>query len=176
LKPEQFQRARRLFDEAMTQATGRRAAYLLEACPDDPEVRAEVERLLEQETAVSAGAVHGSVVRALAEALEPGSVVSHYRLEEKLGVGGMGDVYRAHDLALGRPAAVKVLGSRLTGPYRDRLLAEAKLSARLQHPGIATFFEGGETDDGVAFLAMEYVRGETLRARLQRGPTPTPAR
>ena len=102
-----------------------------------------------------------------------GRVLSHYRIEKPLGAGGMGEVFLARDLALGRAAAVKVLSSALTAEARARLFREAAACARLQHPAIATFYESGESD-GVAFLAMEYVAGETLRDRLRRGPLPFP--
>ncbi|MFY9552047.1 MAG: protein kinase [Thermoanaerobaculia bacterium] len=102
-----------------------------------------------------------------------GRTLSHYRIEKRLGAGGMGEVFLAHDLALGRVAAVKVLSSSLTPDARARLFREAQACARLQHPAIATFFEAGEAD-GVAFLAMEFVAGETLRDRLRRGPLPFP--
>ena len=85
----------------------------------------------------------------------------------------MGEVFLARDLALGRAAAVKVLSSALTAEARARLFREAAACARLQHPAIATFYESGDSD-GVAFLAMEYVAGETLRDRLRRGPLPFP--
>ena len=83
----------------------------------------------------------------------------------------MGEVFLARDLALGRAAAIKVLSSSMAADARARLFREAEASARLQHPAIATFYEAGE-DDGIAFLAMEYVEGETLRDRLRRGPLP----
>ena len=100
-----------------------------------------------------------------------GQTLSHYLIEETLGAGGMGVVYLARDLALGRRAALKVVGDGLDGEFRERLLREALACARLQHPAIATFYESGDTDRG-AFIAMEYVRGRTLRARLGRGPLP----
>ena len=100
-----------------------------------------------------------------------GRILSHYRIEKPLGAGGMGEVFLARDLALGRMAAVKVLSSDLSPDARDRLFREAEASARLQHPAIATFYESGESN-GTAFLAMEYVDGETLRDRLRRGPLP----
>ncbi len=102
-----------------------------------------------------------------------GKTLSHYLIERRLGAGGMGEVFLARDLALGRPAAVKVLASSLTDAARARLFREAEACARLQHPAIATFFESGESD-GVAFLAMEFVAGETLRDRLRRGALPFP--
>jgi serine/threonine protein kinase len=100
-----------------------------------------------------------------------GRTLSHYLIEQRLGAGGMGTVYLARDLALGRPAAVKVVTDVLDDSLRQRLLREADASARLQHPAIATFYESGEADD-VAFIAMEYVRGRTLRERLGGGPLP----
>jgi serine/threonine-protein kinase len=83
----------------------------------------------------------------------------------------MGEVHLARDLALGRHAAIKILPADFDSAHRSRLLEEARISARLQHPAIATFFEAGE-HDGTAFIAMEYVTGETLRDRLRRGPLP----
>jgi serine/threonine protein kinase/Tfp pilus assembly protein PilF len=83
----------------------------------------------------------------------------------------MGEVYLARDLALGRPSALKVLPEDLDAALKPRLLREAEASARLQHPAIATFYEAGESD-GVAFIAMEFVSGQTLRERLMDGPLP----
>jgi len=100
-----------------------------------------------------------------------GRTLSHYRIEDRLGAGGMGVVYLARDLALGREVALKVLPEGFAADLRERLMREARASARLQHPCIATFHEAGE-DDGVAWLAIEYVRGETLRRRLAGGPVP----
>ena len=102
-----------------------------------------------------------------------GQRLSHYLVEKRLGAGGMGEVFLARDLALGRPAALKVIAPSLSGELRARLLREAEACARLEHPAIATFYEAGEAD-GVAFLAMEFVPGETLRDRLRRGPLTVP--
>jgi serine/threonine-protein kinase len=100
-----------------------------------------------------------------------GRKVSHYRVERRLGAGGMGEVYLARDLALGREAALKLLPEGFAPELRARLLHEARASARLQHPGIATFYESGEAE-GAAFIAMEYVPGLTLREHLQSGALP----
>jgi eukaryotic-like serine/threonine-protein kinase len=97
-----------------------------------------------------------------------GQVVSHYRLEEWLGAGGMGVVYRARDIALGREAALKLLRRESTPDLQERLRNEAIACARLQHPAIATFFESGESQ-GRAFIAMEYVAGATVRSLLANG-------
>ena len=98
----------------------------------------------------------------------PCSKIAHYRIEERLGSGGMGDVFRAWDLALDRPAAVKVIRPGLDPSFTRRLLREVDAAARLQHPGIATFFEGGE-ESGCTYFAMELVNGITLRERLNTG-------
>ncbi|HZI89567.1 MAG TPA: protein kinase [Candidatus Polarisedimenticolia bacterium] len=100
-----------------------------------------------------------------------GRRISHYLVEERLGAGGMGEVVRARDLALGRTVALKLLPQGFTPALKARLLAEAEHSSRLQHPGIATFYESGEAE-GVAFIAMEYVCGRTLRDRLREGALP----
>jgi serine/threonine protein kinase/tetratricopeptide (TPR) repeat protein len=98
-----------------------------------------------------------------------GTKLSHYLIERRLGAGGMGEVYLAQDLALARPAALKILRPDIAGALEPRLAREAETFARLQHPWIATFFEAG-TDRETPFLAMEYVPGRTLRERLADGP------
>ena len=109
-----------------------------------------------------------------AQAAEGGDqwIVGHYRVEEQLGVGGMGKVYRAHDLALGRDCALKLLTNRFSPTLRARMVLEARTCARLQHPGIASFYEAGEHGDE-SFIALELVPGQTLRQRLRQGPLAT---
>ncbi len=105
--------------------------------------------------------------------LKPGQTLSHYRLEEMIGKGGMGEVWRATDTRLDREVAVKVLPEILTrdSSRLDRFAREAKLLASLNHPGIATIHDVDE-HDGVRFLVMELVRGDDLAQRLQRGAMP----
>jgi serine/threonine protein kinase/tetratricopeptide (TPR) repeat protein len=102
-----------------------------------------------------------------------GTTVSHYRITEKLGEGGMGVVYRAEDLTLERPVALKFLSPMVTGADRDRarFVHEAKAAAALNHPNICTIYEIGE-DAGRTFIAMEYLEGEDLRARMRVAPLP----
>ena len=104
---------------------------------------------------------------------EIGQTISHYRIIEKLGVGGMGEVYRAEDTNLNRQVAIKVLPEMFSGdPERlARFEREAKLLASLNHPNIAAIY-GFEQADGKRFLVMELVEGETLAQRIAKEPLP----
>jgi serine/threonine protein kinase/tetratricopeptide (TPR) repeat protein len=93
-----------------------------------------------------------------------GRTVSHYRILEQLGEGGMGVVYLAEDILLGRRVAIKTLHSR-TGhdpQFRARFLREARAVSTLSHPHIATIYDYGETEDGEPYIVMELIKGETL--------------
>ena len=101
-----------------------------------------------------------------------GTTVGHYEIAARLGEGGMGVVYRALDLRLQRPVALKLLHARTPNDLRakQRLLVEARAAAALDHPNICTIYEVGETADQSAFIAMAFYPGETLEQMLQRGP------
>jgi len=100
-----------------------------------------------------------------------GSTISHYKILEKLGEGGMGVVYLAEDTKLGRRVALKLLPADWTRnpDSRTRFLHEAQTAAALNHPNVCTIHEVDEAD-GQVFLAMEHIEGENLRKRLTRGP------
>jgi len=102
-----------------------------------------------------------------------GTSLSHYRITEKLGQGGMGEVYRAEDTVLGRQVAIKVLPDIFAGdPERlARFEREAKLLASLNHPNIAAI-HGLEAHEGTRFLVLELVEGQTLSERLKKGRIP----
>lgn len=95
--------------------------------------------------------------------------ISHYRVIEKIGAGGMGEVYLAENTKLDRRVALKILPTEVASnqEWRRRFVQEAKATAVLNHPNIAHVYEIGE-EDGVHFIAMEYVDGETLRQILSR--------
>lgn len=105
-------------------------------------------------------------------AVETGRRISHYQVEELLGSGGMGDVYRATDLRLGRHVALKFLRPLADPALRQRILREAQAASSLDHPNICTIFEVDETPEGDVFIAMAFYQGETLDRVLVRGPLP----
>lgn len=102
-----------------------------------------------------------------------GTTVQHYRIGERLGAGGMGEVYRAEDTRLGRPVALKFLPPALKSDpeSRARLLNEARAASLLRSPNIAVTYDIGE-DAGTDFIVMEFVEGELLSARVAQGPVP----
>lgn len=95
-----------------------------------------------------------------------GQTISHYRIIEKLGEGGMGVVYLAEDTHLARRVAIKFLSS-LDAPYRARFLREARAVSALSHPNIAAVYDYGETEDGQPYIVMELIRGATLGRLLE---------
>ena len=99
-----------------------------------------------------------------------GNTLGHYKVIEKLGSGGMGDVYIAEDLTLGRKVALKVLPSDLANDpdRRDRFVREARAVAALSHPNVLAIHDFGE-DRGIAFAVTELLEGQTLRRRLDEG-------
>ena len=101
-----------------------------------------------------------------------GKVVSHYKILEKLGEGGMGVVYKAEDTRLKRTVALKLLPPELTRDTeaKERFTHEAQAASSLQHNNVCVVFDVDQTDDGQMFIAMEYLEGETLKKKIERGP------
>ena len=179
-----------LYLAALEQPTNRREAFLCEATAGDVALRHEVESLLAQtapaESSVDPLVWHfgshasreeqmQSADSTLSRIPDPivGTTVSHYRVLQKVGAGGMGVVYRARDERLDRDVALKVLPpSRLANDTaRKRFRKEAMALARLNHPHIGTIYEFDQ-EEGLDFLVMEYVPGQTLGYRLTSGPLP----
>ncbi|HEY7698645.1 MAG TPA: serine/threonine-protein kinase, partial [Vicinamibacteria bacterium] len=184
---ERWERVKGLVDRALEKGPSERDRFLREACAGDESLRAEVESLLgyERESVPERGPP-GSIEptrevpsrpSAAPRAVDlpygrfsPGTILaSRYRIIERVGQGGMGEVYRADDLTLDQPVALKFLPeelSRNTGAL-GRFRGEVRIARQISHPNLCRVYDIGEAD-GLHFLSMEYIRGEDLRSLLRR--------
>ncbi len=162
-----WKRVKSLFEAAMDEAPEDRPGFLDRACADNSSLRAEVESLVEShETAgdfLAEPVVRWPSAVEQRPLVEIGQTLGHYRLEEKLGQGGMGVVYRALDTHLDRRVAIKVLPMLFLADRerKKRFIQEAKAASALNHPNVVTIHDISESD-GIDFIAMEYVEGEPL--------------
>src|SRR5262245_39961929 len=103
----------------------------------------------------------------------PGTKLGPYEILSPLGAGGMGEVYRAKDTRLGRTVAVKVLSSNISSSpeFQQRFEREARLISSLSHPHICALYDVGH-QDGIDYVVMEFLEGETLAERLKKGKLP----
>ena len=184
MTPESWQQVKRLFDAALQQDPASRDRFLSQTCGGNSEVKKEVEKLLaahEQAgsfmavTAIRSGAPTEAPDSALKADAFVGGVLSHYRIEARLGSGGMGLVYRATDLKLDRAVAIKVLSRALSTSEdaKARFLREARAASALDHPNIGVVHELGE-HGGELFIAMALYEGESLKEKLEKGAVPIP--
>jgi eukaryotic-like serine/threonine-protein kinase len=180
LTPEQWRRLSGLFQAALERPSDERFRFLDENCAGEDE-RREVEALLAQHE-LDPEFLEREIVEAwhrLDLAHETRSLVGrrirHYELRTEIGRGGMGVVYLAEDLRLGRRVAVKVLPPEFARDpqRRQRLVREARAAAAVVHPNVATVF-GLEEEGDELCVVSEFVDGETLRAEIDRGPLPRP--
>jgi serine/threonine protein kinase len=103
--------------------------------------------------------------------LPPGTRLGPYVIDRPIGAGGMGEVYRARDSRLDRTVAIKIIPTSIGVDVRQRFEREARAISSLSHPHVCPLFDVGEHED-VEFLVMEYLDGETLAARVKKGPLP----
>jgi serine/threonine-protein kinase len=162
-----------LCQEALAREGSERDAFLADACAGDRELRRAVEELLAGQ--VDTGGFLNDPAWSPPERLPAGARLGPYEIESFIGAGGMGVVYKARDTRLDRTVAIKVLApaGASTVERLARFEREARTIAGLNHPHICTLHDVG-THDGSMFLVMEYIAGETLAARLRRGPLPLP--
>src|SRR5437773_7026488 len=184
MKPERWQQLDTLFHSVLERQPENRAAFLEEACSGDELLRKQVEALLvahekagsfieNQAFEVEAQALAVQEAKPKSESIV-GQAIAHYRIIELLGAGGMGDVYLAQDVKLGRQVALKVLPAQLTedGERLRRFEQEARAASALNHPNILTIYEIGHADS-VRYIATEFIDGLTLREHLASKPIKT---
>jgi len=171
---DRWQRVKDVFADVIAVSPGDRERVLNAACGDDLPLRHEVEALLsshDQAGSLFERPLTPGVLAELATGgdgpgpLEPGARLGPYQVVDRLGAGGMGEVYRAHDTRLHRDIALKVLPASLVADpvLRERFVLEARAASALEHPHIGVIHDIGEIG-GVTFIAMELIRGESLAA------------
>ncbi len=168
MDPGRWQKIRKLFQEASELPEDARERHLREACGEDRALADEVRRLLahadEPEDEIS-GIVSGAAARASAGGRRRDELIGHYRIVEIIGEGGMGKVYLAEraDAQYRQKVAIKIVGRHVaTSHIIERFRSERQILANLDHPHIARLLDGGETEDGLPYLVMEYVEGRSI--------------
>jgi len=179
---ERFEEIDRVLEAALKIEPEARDDFLKQACAGDDELRREVELLLSQgeraeKLEVPAIAYVAEELVGRADALRPGDKISHYRIEARIGRGGMGEVYLARDEQLPRQVAIKILPPEFSAqPERVRRFEqEARAVSALNHPNIITIFETAQTGHD-HFIVTEFVEGRTLREMLTDEETKLPRR
>lgn len=181
MSTDRWDQLERFLDEALALPPAERPAFI--AAIEDEALRAEVASLLDHANSAPAyferlGGIAAALMPTTPDPLEPDQTIGAYIVEEKLGSGGMGVVYRARDPRLGRRVALKLLPPHLSADpdATARLVREAQAASALDHPNLCTIYEVGEHDGGAeepqVFIAMACYEGETLRDKIERGPLP----
>ena len=179
MNPERWEEINRLYHAVLEVEERERATFLEKACSADAELRREVDTLLAYDQQ-GQQLMDRSALQLTAEKLaaEPVSLVGRklgpYQIQGVLGVGGMGEVYKAKDTRLNRTVAIKVLPRYQSerADVRRRFEREARAIAGIDHPHICSLYDIGRENE-IDFLVMEYLEGETLSKRLKKGPLPT---
>ncbi len=171
MRDDRFSDVERIAQSALERPDAERRAFVEDACAGDVDLRDEVLSLVSHE--ISADKLLGTPAIPSHTPLKKGHQLGPYQIEELLGAGGMGEVYRASDTRLPRDVAIKILPPHFASdPYRlGRFIAEAQTIAAVNDSRICTLYDIGE-EDGIRFLVMELVKGETLASKLLSGPLP----
>jgi serine/threonine-protein kinase len=177
MTPARLQTVEEIFHAALDQKPEQVARFVETACEGDELLRRKVEALLASHQRAGSF-IETSTVGIATRIIENeqadllvGQTFGHYKISERIGSGGMGEVYLATDVTAGRKAALKLLPMRFTGDANrlKRFQQEAHAVVALNHPNILTVYEIGE-DHSTHYIASELIKGETLRQRLVRGP------
>jgi serine/threonine protein kinase/Tol biopolymer transport system component len=180
MTPERWVQVERLFHAALACPPVARAAFLDDSCEGDLDLRREVQSLLDSSAGSSDDLLEGQALDVATRLIDlpapqsrAGQQLGDFELRASLGEGGMGEVYRARDLKLGRDVAIKLLPAPLADDADrvSRFRREAQILATLNHPHIAAIYALVE-DHGVVGLVLELVEGPTLAERLASGPLP----
>ncbi len=178
MESEDWHKVKAIFDSVVEIEKKERSAFFETACAGDEALRGEVEALLAASESAGdfletpfAGVVAESLARGSTESLQPGQIFGRYEIRDKIGGGGMGEVFRAQDLELDRPVAIKILHTDAIADRerRRRFVQEARSASALNHPNILTVHEIGTVHES-HYIATELIKGETLRDRLKRAP------
>ena len=176
MTPERWQKIETLLQATLECTPAERGALLDEACAGDETLRDDVESLLASNDQIDSFLESPAVEDAAGllgherATSVVGLAIGPYTILSQLGVGGMGEVYLAHDSRLGRKVALKFLPEEITDEDRvERFKREARAASALNHPNVATIYDIGESG-GAIYIAMEYVEGQTLGARIARQP------
>jgi eukaryotic-like serine/threonine-protein kinase len=176
-----WERVKEVFQAALDRPPSERPAFLRVVCGSDHDLQTEVTSLLDAHERAGSFAERPAVpdedvsaaVGPTQRRLQPGDQLGRYEIAEWLGAGGMGEVYRARDTRLSRTVAIKILHPALHDDPEllQRFEREARTLATLSHPHICHVFDVGQ-QDGVDFLVMEYLDGQTLAELLDNGALP----
>jgi len=177
MTPARLEKIEEILRAALDQGPDRITAFLDSACEGDELLRRKVEELLASRERVgnfienSAAGIAARIIGTEQADSLVGQTFGHYQISERIGSGGMGDVYLAMDVKAGRKAALKLLPMRFTGDTErlKRFQQEARAVVALNHPNILTVYEIGE-DHSTHYIASELIEGETLHERLTREP------